>query len=93
MSLIRGLNEELHAVTTAAGMPDVCRRSRDREGKPFVPGTFCRKSPQRLLDGASIYNPEDTDYEDNRMVLERPGKEASGQDPCEKRLKNERKPS
>ena len=39
--------------------------------KQWFPEISCPKLPKRLsMDGASVYNPEDTDYEDDRMVLE-----------------------
>lgn len=70
VSLIRGLNEELHAVT--GGRHARCLQEiRDREGKPSVPRDILPEIARAaLLDGASIYNPEDTDYEDNLLVLE-----------------------
>ncbi|HRV43929.1 MAG TPA: iron-containing alcohol dehydrogenase [Smithellaceae bacterium] len=70
VSLIRGLNEELHAIT--GGRHARCLREiTDREGKPSVPRDVLPQiAAAALLDGASIYNPEDTDYEDNLMILE-----------------------
>ena len=70
VSLIRGLNEDLHAIT--GGRHARCLQEiKDREGKPSVPRDVLPQiAAAALLDGASIYNPEDTDYEDNLMVLE-----------------------
>jgi alcohol dehydrogenase len=70
VSQIRGLNEDLHAIT--GGRHARCLQEiKDREGKPSVPRDVLPQiAAAALLDGASIYNPEDTDYEDNLMVLE-----------------------
>lgn len=70
VALIRKLNNDLHQAT--GGRHARCfKEIMDREGKPSVPR---EKLPDvaraALLDGASTYNPEDTDYEDNLMVLE-----------------------
>ena len=70
VSLIRQINEDLHKITD--GRHAQCfREVKDREGKPTVPREILpRIAKAALNDGASIYNPEDTDYDDNLMVLE-----------------------
>jgi len=70
VSLIRQLNEDLYKKTD--GRHARCfREVKDRESKPTVPREVLpRIAKAALLDGASIYNPEETDYEDNLMVLE-----------------------
>ena len=70
VSLIRQLNEGLHKITD--GRHARCfREVKDRESKPTVPREVLPQiAKAALLDGASIYNPEETDYEDNLMVLE-----------------------
>jgi len=70
VSLIRQLNSDLHAATD--GRHARCfREVKDREGRPMVPHDILPAIARAaLLDGASVYNPEDTDYEDNLMVLE-----------------------
>jgi alcohol dehydrogenase len=70
VSLIRQLNEDLHKITD--GRHARCfREVKDREGKPTVPREVLPQiAKAALLDGASIYNPEETDDEDNLMVLE-----------------------
>ena len=70
VSLIRQMNQDLNAIT--GGRHARCLREiMDRDGKPSVPReALPRIAEAALLDGASIYNPEDTDYEDNLMVLE-----------------------
>ena len=70
VSLIRQLNEDLHNLTD--GRHARCfREVRDREGKPAVPHEILPQIAKAALnDGASVYNPEDTDYDDNLMVLE-----------------------
>ena len=70
VSLIRQMNQDLNAIT--AGRHARCfQEVMDRDGKPSVPReALPRIAEAALLDGASIYNPEDTDYEDNLMVLE-----------------------
>jgi len=70
ISLIRKLNDDLHAKTGgrhARSLSEV----KDRDGKPAVPREALPQIARAaLLDGASVYNPEETDYEDNLMVLE-----------------------
>lgn len=70
VSLIRQLNEDLHNLTD--GRHARCfSEVRDREGKPAVPHEILPQIAKAALnDGASVYNPEDTDYDDNLMVLE-----------------------
>ncbi|MDD4355761.1 MAG: iron-containing alcohol dehydrogenase [Smithellaceae bacterium] len=70
VSLIRQLNEDLHKMTD--GRHARCfGELKDREQKPTVPReALPRIARAALLDGASMYNPEDTDYDDNLMVLE-----------------------
>ena len=70
ISLIRQMNQNLNAIT--AGRHARCfQEVMGRDGKPSVPReALPRIAEAALLDGASIYNPEDTDYEDNLMVLE-----------------------
>jgi len=70
VSLIRQLNEDLHEIT--GGRHSRCYREvRDRDGKLMVPREVLPEiAKAALLDGASVYNPEETDYDDNLMVLE-----------------------
>jgi alcohol dehydrogenase len=70
VSLIRQLNEDLHQIT--GGRHSRCYREvKDREGNPLVPRAVLPEiAKAALLDGASVYNPEETDYDDNLMVLE-----------------------
>lgn len=70
ISLIRQLNDDLHKITD--GRHARCfKEVKDREGKPMVLlEVLSEIAEAALLDGASVYNPEDTDYEDNLMVLE-----------------------
>ena len=70
ISLIRQMNSELNAIT--GGRHARCfQEVKDRDGKPSVPREVLPQiAKAALLDGASVYNPEDTDYEDNLMVLE-----------------------
>jgi alcohol dehydrogenase len=70
VSLIRQLNEDLNKIT-GGRHARFLQEVKDREGKPMVPREVLSQIARAaLLDGASIYNPEDTDYEDNLMVLE-----------------------
>lgn len=70
VSLIRQMNEDLHTLTNGRHARCFCE-VKDREGKPMVPREMLPKiAGAALLDGASMYNPEDTDYDDNLMVLE-----------------------
>ncbi|HNY50496.1 MAG TPA: iron-containing alcohol dehydrogenase [Smithella sp.] len=69
-SLIREMNQELNALT-GGRHPRCLQEIKDRDGKPLVPREILPEIAKAALsDGASIYNPEDTDYEDNLMVLE-----------------------
>ena len=70
VSLIREKNQELNAIT-GGRHPRCLQEVKDRDGKPAVPREILPEiAKAALMDGASIYNPEDTDYEDNLMVLE-----------------------
>jgi len=70
VSLIRELNDDLHKITEGRHAR-FFQEIKDREGKPMVPREVLPQiAGAALLDGASVYNPEDTDYEDNLMVLE-----------------------
>lgn len=70
VSLIRQLNEDLNKIT-GGRHARFLQEVKDREGKPMVPREVLPQIARAaLLDGASIYNPEDIDYEDNLMVLE-----------------------
>ncbi len=70
ISLIRKLNEDLHAKTGGRHARSL-NEVKDRDGKPAVPRDVLPEiAKAALLDGASVYNPEETDYEDNLMVLE-----------------------
>lgn len=69
-SLIREMNQELNSIT-GGRHPRSLQEIKDRDGKPVVPREILPEVAKAALsDGASIYNPEDTDYEDNLMVLE-----------------------
>ena len=70
VSLIRQMNQDLNSIT--GGRHARCfQEVKDREDKPMVPRDVLPQiAKAALFDGASIYNPEDTDYEDNLMVLE-----------------------
>jgi alcohol dehydrogenase len=69
-SLIREMNQELNSLTSGRH-PRCLQEIKDRDGKPLVPRELLPEIAKAALsDGASIYNPEDTDYEDNLMVLE-----------------------
>jgi alcohol dehydrogenase len=69
VSLIRQINEDLHNITD--GRHARCfREVKDREQNTMVPHEALPRIAQAaLLDGASMYNPEETDYDDNLMVL------------------------
>ncbi len=70
VSLIRQLNADLNAIT-GGRHARFFQEVKDREGKPMVPREVLPEIARTALsDGASIYNPEDTDYDDNLMVLE-----------------------
>ena len=70
VSLIRQLNADLNAIT-GGRHARFFQEVKDREGKSMVPREILPEIARAALsDGASIYNPEDTDYEDNLMVLE-----------------------
>ena len=70
VSLIRQLNADLNTIT-GGRHARFFKEVKDREGKPLVPREVLPQIARAALsDGASIYNPEDTDYEDNLMVLE-----------------------
>jgi alcohol dehydrogenase len=69
-SLIREMNQELNSLT-GGRHPRCLQEIKDRDGKPVVPREILPEIAKAAMsDGASIYNPEDTDYEDNLMVLE-----------------------
>jgi alcohol dehydrogenase len=64
------LNADLNTIT-GGRHARFFQEVKDREGKPLVPREVLPEIARAALsDGASIYNPEDTDYEDNLMVLE-----------------------
>lgn len=70
VSLIRQLNADLNAITCGRHAR-FFQEVKDREGKLMVPREVLPSIARAaLLDGASVYNPEDTDYDDNLMVLE-----------------------
>jgi alcohol dehydrogenase len=70
VSLIRQLNDDLHKITGGRHARSL-QEVKDREGKPAVPREVLPQIARAALkDGASVYNPEDTDYDDNLMVLE-----------------------
>jgi len=70
VSLIRQLNADLNAITEGRHAR-FFQEVKDREGKLMVPREVLPSIARAaLLDGASVYNPEDTDYDDNLMVLE-----------------------
>ncbi len=70
ISLIREMNSRLHELT--GGRHARCLREVvDRDGAPMVPREVLPEiAKAALLDGASVYNPEEADFEDNLMVLE-----------------------
>jgi alcohol dehydrogenase len=70
VELIRKMNDELYLATDK-------RHSRclkevmDRDGKQMIPKEkIIEIAKVALSDPASIYNPEEADYDDNLMVLE-----------------------
>lgn len=70
VSLIRQMNQELNTIT-GGRHPRCLSEIKDRDGKQVVPRDVLPLiAKAALLDGATIYNPEDTDYEDNLMVLD-----------------------
>jgi alcohol dehydrogenase len=70
VSLIRDMNQELNTIT-GGRHPRYLSEIKDRDGKQVVPRNVLPEiAKAALLDGATIYNPEDSDYEDNLMVLE-----------------------
>ncbi len=70
VSLIRQMNAELNTLT-GGRHARFFQEVKDREGKPSVPREALPQiAKAALLDGACIYNPEDTDYDDNLSVLE-----------------------
>ncbi|OPL11320.1 MAG: alcohol dehydrogenase [delta proteobacterium MLS_D] len=70
VSLVRDMNSRLHELT--GGRHARCLREvADRDGAPMVPREILPEiAKAALLDGASVYNPEESDFEDNMMVLE-----------------------
>lgn len=70
ISLLRQMNSDLNSMTGgrhARYLSEV----KDRDGKQMVPKDVLPQiAKAALLDGATVYNPEDQDYEDNLMVLE-----------------------
>ena len=68
---IRDLNKELRRAT--GGIHPTCLKEVvDREGKMMVPReSFPQIARLALNDGALVYNPEDLDYDDMLMVLEK----------------------
>ena len=70
VSLIRDMNQELNTIT-GGRHPRYLSEIKDRDGKQVVPRNVLPEiAKAALLDVATIYNPEDSDYEDNLMVLE-----------------------
>jgi len=70
VSLIRQMNEELNSIT-GGRHARYLSEIKGREGKQMVPRDILPQiAKAALMDGATIYNPEDSDYEDNLMVLE-----------------------
>ncbi len=67
---IRELNLGLHELT--GGRHATCLKElTDREGREIVPREKLPDIARTALgDGASVYNPEESDFEDNLMVLE-----------------------
>jgi len=70
VSIIRQMNQDLNSIT--GGRHARCfQEVKDRDGRPMVPRDILPQiAKAALMDGASTYNPEDTDYNDNLMVLE-----------------------
>ena len=70
VSMIRGINQELNSLT-GGRHPRCLQEVKDRDGKPVVPREILPEIARAaLLDGATIYNPEDQDFDDNLLVLE-----------------------
>jgi len=70
VSMIRGMNQELNSITNGRH-PRCLQEVKDRDGRPVVPREILPEIARAaLLDGATIYNPEDQDYDDNLLVLE-----------------------
>lgn len=70
VSMIRKMNQELNAIT-GGRHPRCLQEVKDRDGRPVVPRNILPEIARAaLLDGATIYNPEDQDYDDNLLVLE-----------------------
>lgn len=70
VSFVRRMNSKLNELT--GGRHARCLREVvDRDGVPMVPREVLPEIARAaLLDGASVYNPEEADYDDNVMVLE-----------------------
>lgn len=70
VSLIRQMNQDLNSIT-GGRHARYFSEVKDRDGKQMVPRDVLPQiAKAALMDGTAIYNPEDTDYEDNLMVLE-----------------------
>jgi len=68
---IREMNSELRRVT-GGSHPTCLKEVVDREGKMMVPKElFPQIARLALNDGALVYNPEELDYDDMLMVLEK----------------------
>jgi len=68
---IRELNRELQRVT-GGSHPTSLKEVVDREGNMMIPKeAFPQIARLALNDGALVYNPEDLDYDDMLMVLEK----------------------
>jgi alcohol dehydrogenase len=70
VSLIRQMNQDLNVIT-GGRHARYFSEVKDRDGKQMVPRDVLPEiAKAALFDGATIYNPEDSDYEDNLLVLE-----------------------
>jgi alcohol dehydrogenase len=70
VSLIRKMNDDLRTLTDGRH-PRYLSEIKDREGKQVVTREILPEiAKAAMMDGATIYNPEEQDYEDNLMVLE-----------------------
>jgi alcohol dehydrogenase len=70
VSLVRQMNEDLNSITGGRHVR-FFSEVKDRDGRQMVPRDVLPQiAKAALMDGATIYNPEDSDYEDNLMVLE-----------------------
>lgn len=70
VSLIRQMNQDLNVIT-GGRHARYFSEVKDRDGKQMVPREVLPEiAKAALFDGATIYNPEDSDYEDNLLVLE-----------------------